>query len=159
MRDFYTLFAVYTPVYVYAFLVLYFAAYLAISSPKGLPANLASFFSASRAWFHNLTFFSIILAMLGTPPTIGFFSKLLTFYLLSQKSGLSLAAGLAFTLILLIFYLQTIRSKAYARKRSNYRAATVDVTYVTFILYGNLALLGFTFFLPIAIDIIAAFFM
>lgn len=97
--------------------------------------------------------------MLGTPPTLGFFGKMLTFYLLSQNPGVSLFAALVFTLFLLIFYLQSIRSKAYARRKHVYKQSAFDLSAATALLYGQLALLGFAFFLPAAIDIIAAFFL
>lgn len=97
--------------------------------------------------------------MLGTPPTVGFFGKFLTFYVLAQDAGVLLLAGLVFTLFLLIFYLQAIRSKAYARKRFVYRASSFDHLYATAILYGHLFLLGFAFFLPATVDIVAAFFL
>lgn len=132
---------------------------MSVSSAKNSPATLPTFFTANRTWLHNMTFFSVILAMLGTPPTVGFFGKLLTFYVLSKEGGAPLMAVTVLTMFLLIFYLQAIRSKAYARKRFVYRVSPLDQLYATAILYGHLFLLGFAFFLPAAADILAAFFM
>lgn len=156
MYTFSNLFAVYTPVYIYTALVLYFVAYLALSTPKNSPNTLQAFFSANRRWVHNLTFFSTILAMLGTPPTVGFFGKLLTFYLLSQRGGVSLLAVVVFTLLLLIFYLQSLRAKAHPKRRLTYRHAGLTLGFTTFLLYGQLFLIGFAAFLPAIIDILAS---
>lgn len=97
--------------------------------------------------------------MLGTPPTVGFFGKALTFYLLSQNSGVPLLAAVVFTLFLLIFYLQSVRAKAYARRRQVFRPAPIDLFYTTALIYGQLPLLGFALFLPAAVDIVASIFM
>ena len=74
---------------------------------------------------------AVILSMLGTPPTVGFFGKILTFYLLAQNGGVPLLAALVFTLFLLIFYLQTVRAKAYPRRRHTFRASPLDLTFTT----------------------------
>lgn len=159
VRDFSLVFAVYTPVYFYAAMVLYFAAYMAVSSPRGSANTLSAFFSANKGWLHNFVFLATIFSMLGTPPTLGFFGKILTFYLLAQSPGVPLLAALAFTLFLLIFYLQTVRSKSYARRRLVFRAAPLEAGYAAALLYGQVLMLGFAFFLPAAVDVIAALFM
>ena len=97
--------------------------------------------------------------MLGTPPTLGFFGKLLTFYLLSQNPGLPLLAALIFTLLLLIFYLQTVRAKSYARRRYVFRHSPLGPASALVLLYGQVLMLGFAFFLPALVDILAALLM
>ena len=97
--------------------------------------------------------------MLGTPPTVGFFGKMLTFYLLSQNPAAPTLAALVLTLFLLVFYLQAIRAKAYTKRRHSFKLSPLELTCTTALLYGQLAMVGFSFFLPASIDIAAALFM
>jgi NADH:ubiquinone oxidoreductase subunit 2 (subunit N) len=159
VRDFSLLFAIYTPVYVYALLVVYFAVYMAVSTPRGAQNTLASFFSGNKTWLHSFLFLATILAILGTPPTLGFFGKLLTFYLLARDASVPLLAALLFTIFMLVFYLQSTRAKAYARRRAAFRASPLDLKYALLLLHGQILLLGFAFFLPAAVDVLAAAFM
>jgi NADH:ubiquinone oxidoreductase subunit 2 (subunit N) len=56
-------------------------------------------------------------SLLGTPPTIGFFGKILTFYVLSHAGALELAIVTTSTLVLLIFYIQTVRTRGIFKKQ------------------------------------------
>lgn len=94
-----------------------------------------------------------MLSMLGTPPTLGFFGKVLTFYLLSQGGLLAVFIPLALTLVLIVFYLQTVRAKAYPRKQVTFGRNRLQLGGVIFLIYGQLLLLSFSTILVPLFDI------
>jgi NADH:ubiquinone oxidoreductase subunit 2 (subunit N) len=95
--------------------------------------------------------------MLGTPPSIGFFAKLLSFLVLSFRPDLELVIACVLTLALLIFYLQTIRARGSIRRRLMLRAAETKRSMVLFLIVTQINFYLFVVFLPLLFDILAAY--
>ena len=100
-----------------------------------------------------------LMSLLGTPPTLGFFAKVLTFYIIAQKSYIALALTALLTLILIIFYLQSVRAgNTHSRKLawlSNKQ--TPDSSII--LIYGQLTIVIFTLATPYIFDIIYSVFI
>lgn len=151
--------AIYSPIYIYTAIVLYFIALIAANTPINSTPSISTFQRANNNVTIRLLFILTLASMLGTPPTLGFFAKLLTFYLLIQSPGIALFAAVALTLILLIFYLQTIRTANTLKKKVTWVSQNQDKPLVFNLILGQLFFVLFTLSVPYIFDVLYCFFI
>lgn len=151
--------AIYSPVYVYTAIVLYFIALIATNTPSNSAPSINTFQRANNNAAVRLLFILTLASMLGTPPTLGFFAKLLTFYLLVQNPGAALFAAIALTLVLLIFYLQTIRSANTLKKKATWAIQAQEKSMTQNLIFGQSLFALFTLSIPYIFDILYCFFI
>lgn len=149
--------ALYGPLYVYTTLIIYFVILLCAAIDPRQSPTLYAFYQNNKSHIFGALFFLTIAAMLGTPPSIGFFAKLLSFLVLSFRPDLELVIACVLTLALLIFYLQTIRARGSIRRRLMFRAAETKRSMVLFLIVTQINFYLFVVFLPLLFDILAAY--
>lgn len=151
--------AIYCPIYVYTAIVLYFIALIATSAPSNSTPSIGTFQRANSSAAVRVLFILTLASMLGTPPTLGFFAKLLTFYLLVQNPGVALFAALMLTLILLVFYLQAVRTANTLRKKAIWAAQTQEKSLIANLILGQSLFALFTVSAIYVFDIAYCFFI
>lgn len=72
-------FSIYTPIYIYLLLIIYFIFLIISNFINFESSNIYIFQSFFKIPTFNILFLLTLLTLLGTPPTIGFFAKLLSF--------------------------------------------------------------------------------
>lgn len=153
------MFALYCPIYVYIILVLYFIILISVTGLSAGTPSLNNYHQNNKNALPRLLFILTLATMLGTPPTIGFFAKLLSFYMLVQTPGVSLYACILLTLLLLIFYLQAIRTRTTLRKRNAYSHKLVFKKTTNLLIYGQFLLIIFSVTVPLLADVAYCLFM
>lgn len=111
------IFFVYGPVYIYTLLALYLLFLVGSTITNKQASTFFTFQYINRHVSYSILFLLTLLTLLGTPPTLGFFAKILTFIVFLQNPGYELILTIIFVLILMIFYLQTVRTRPVLRKR------------------------------------------
>lgn len=154
MQNFSLAFVLYCPIYVYVFMVLYLIALVNSSNCANTTMSLNAFHQFNKAPIMRILFILTLASMLGTPPTLGFFAKMLSFYMLVQIPGLALYASILLTLVLIIFYLQSIRTRGVLRRRNAYSSGFTFSNNNTKLVYGQILFITFTLIVPVVFDII-----
>lgn len=149
--------ALYGPLYVYTTLIIYFVILICAATDPRQSPTLYAFYQNNKAHVFGALFFLVIASMLGTPPSIGFFAKLLSFLVLASNPSLELVLACALTLVLLVFYLQTIRTRGSLRRRLMFRAAETKRSMVLFLIVTQINFYLFIIFVPLIFDIIMAY--
>ena len=135
--------------YIYVSLVIYFMLLLNTLLGQNKPMNFYNLHMMHKHFVIGLLFTLTILSLLGTPPTIGFFGKLLSFLILVKGNFLGLILSILITLILLIFYLQTVRSKNTLRKKLFISTNQINIGLMYLLIFGQISFLIFPLFLPL----------
>lgn len=149
-------FVIYVPMYIYVSLVIYFMLLLNTLLGQNKPMNFYNLHMMHKHFVIGLLFTLTILSLLGTPPTIGFFGKLLSFLILVKGNFLGLILSILITLILLIFYLQTVRSKNTLRKKLFISTNQINIGLMYLLIFGQISFLIFPLFLPFGFDLLYA---
>lgn len=142
--------------YIYVSLVIYFMLLLNTLLGQNKPMNFYNLHMMHKHFVIGLLFTLTILSLLGTPPTIGFFGKLLSFLILVKGNFLGLILSILITLILLIFYLQTVRSKNTLRKKLFISTNQINIGLMYLLIFGQISFLIFPLFLPFGFDLLYA---
>lgn len=149
-------FAIYVPMYIYVSLVIYFMLLLNTLLGQNKPMNFYNLHMMHKHFVIGLLFTLTILSLLGTPPTIGFFGKLLSFLILVKGNFLGLTLSVLIALVLLIFYLQTVRSKNTLRKKLFISTNQINIGLMYLLIFGQISFLIFPLLLPLGFDLLYA---
>jgi NADH:ubiquinone oxidoreductase subunit 2 (subunit N) len=120
------------------------------------PMNFYNLHMMHKHFVIGLLFTLTILSLLGTPPTIGFFGKLLSFLILVKGNFLGLTLSVLIALVLLIFYLQTVRSKNTLRKKLFISTNQINIGLMYLLIFGQISFLIFPLLLPLGFDLLYA---
>lgn len=149
-------FSIYTPIYIYLLLIIYFIFLIISNFINFESSNIYIFQSFLKIPVFNILFLLTLLTLLGTPPTIGFFAKLLSFWVLVLNPSINLLIVIILTLILLIFYLQIIRTRSFLRKQRIFKTKQLGLYSLYCLISFQGLFLIFFIILPIFFDLIWA---
>ena len=109
----------YLPIYFYLIIVLFFLQTLVWLGLGSKQTNAIPLLTASRTIFFQSNVFIFIITLIGCPPTLGFFSKILIIHLVaSVQNNLMLIIVLIVNVFLMVMYLQQLRLTQTIKKKT-----------------------------------------
>lgn len=103
--------------YLYTAIVFVFFVFYVDTVTDNRSAFFHDLHLRSSDYLSKITFFLVMSTLLGTPVTLGFFLKIIVFSNIIIAGKVLTAVAIVLNLILIIFYLQTVRQNQTQRKK------------------------------------------